>query len=238
MYRVLDLWKADLKQINEKAAEALADPAKYPNLFPDLEWALKVESVFLTGRNNFVSSVSYLEAKKDLDLNLIELFKAQATIREQPVVTVAEDKEEPNVEEEVQEEELPNEVDQSVVHEQQDDSLIEETEEEEVIPAKVEEVVPPKVEEEEEEVQLSDLEEDTEPVEEEEIEPVEEEEDDFDRVLAEENELLGTSKQQPEVLEEEEDLELVHNSPPVEAEKDILEQDDDEENFEEDGEDW
>ena len=40
--RVLDLWKADLKQINEKAAEALADPAKYPNLFPDLDLALKV----------------------------------------------------------------------------------------------------------------------------------------------------------------------------------------------------
>jgi coatomer subunit beta' len=39
---VLELWKADLKQINEKAADALADPAKYPNLFPDLDWAIKV----------------------------------------------------------------------------------------------------------------------------------------------------------------------------------------------------
>jgi len=38
----LELWKADLKTVNEKAAEALADPAKYPNLFPDLEYALKV----------------------------------------------------------------------------------------------------------------------------------------------------------------------------------------------------
>lgn len=36
------MWKTDLKQINEKAAEALADPVKYPNLFPDLEWALQV----------------------------------------------------------------------------------------------------------------------------------------------------------------------------------------------------
>ena len=42
MSTVLELWKADLKQINEKAAEALADPTKYPNLFPDLEWALQV----------------------------------------------------------------------------------------------------------------------------------------------------------------------------------------------------
>lgn len=39
---VLEMWKTDLKQINEKAAEALADPVKYPNLFPDLEWALQV----------------------------------------------------------------------------------------------------------------------------------------------------------------------------------------------------
>ena len=39
---MLELWKTDLKQINEKAAEALADPKKYPNLFPDLDWALQV----------------------------------------------------------------------------------------------------------------------------------------------------------------------------------------------------
>jgi hypothetical protein len=42
IFRVLEIWKADLKQINEKAADALADPVKYPNLFPDLDWALKV----------------------------------------------------------------------------------------------------------------------------------------------------------------------------------------------------
>jgi hypothetical protein len=39
---VLELWKTDLKKVNEKAAEALADPMRYPNLFPDLEYALKV----------------------------------------------------------------------------------------------------------------------------------------------------------------------------------------------------
>jgi len=76
--RVLDLWKADLKQINEKAAEALADPAKYPNLFPDLEWALKVETLFLGARNRFVPASSYPEAKKSLELDLIEMVKEQA----------------------------------------------------------------------------------------------------------------------------------------------------------------
>ncbi|KAI8462483.1 MAG: coatomer WD associated region-domain-containing protein [Monoraphidium minutum] len=37
-------WKADLASINAKAAEALADPAVYPNLFPGLEEALQQES--------------------------------------------------------------------------------------------------------------------------------------------------------------------------------------------------
>ena len=38
------VWKKDLEKQNAKAAEALADPADYPNLFPDLEWALKVRA--------------------------------------------------------------------------------------------------------------------------------------------------------------------------------------------------
>ena len=46
------MWKADLKQINEKAAEALADPAKYPNLFPDLDLALKVDDLPLPSSRN------------------------------------------------------------------------------------------------------------------------------------------------------------------------------------------
>ncbi len=39
----LELWKEDLKKVNEKAAESLADPVKYANLFPDLQYALKVK---------------------------------------------------------------------------------------------------------------------------------------------------------------------------------------------------
>jgi coatomer subunit beta' len=51
MCSVLELWKADLKTINEKAADALADPEKYPNLFPDLQWALKVFIYYLHSEN-------------------------------------------------------------------------------------------------------------------------------------------------------------------------------------------
>jgi hypothetical protein len=74
----LDVWKNDLRSINENAANALADPAKYPNLFPDLDWALKVEDMFKVQRSSHVPATSYPLAKGELDLNLIEIFKNQA----------------------------------------------------------------------------------------------------------------------------------------------------------------
>lgn len=43
MSEVVALWRADLKKVNPKAAESLADPAEYPNLFPDLDVALRAE---------------------------------------------------------------------------------------------------------------------------------------------------------------------------------------------------
>lgn len=40
--RVLELWKGLLKSVNVKAADSLADPINYPNLFPDYDVSLKV----------------------------------------------------------------------------------------------------------------------------------------------------------------------------------------------------
>ena len=40
---VVALWKADLAKVNKKAAEALADPEEYKNLFPDFDLALRAE---------------------------------------------------------------------------------------------------------------------------------------------------------------------------------------------------
>lgn len=40
----LAAWKENLKQVSTKAADALADPSEYPELFPDLELAVKVEN--------------------------------------------------------------------------------------------------------------------------------------------------------------------------------------------------
>ena len=38
--RIVKLWKEDLGKTNSKAAESLADPTKYPNLFPEIQSVL------------------------------------------------------------------------------------------------------------------------------------------------------------------------------------------------------
>ncbi len=43
--QVVQLWRKDLAKINPKAAESLADPGPYANLFPNLEWALQAEEL-------------------------------------------------------------------------------------------------------------------------------------------------------------------------------------------------
>ena len=75
--RAVRLWREDLRQVSDRAAAALADPAEYPNLFPDLDWALKVEEVFKCNRNKVVPAMEYLTAKDDLDLDLVALMKQE-----------------------------------------------------------------------------------------------------------------------------------------------------------------
>ena len=76
---ILELWKADLKSVNEKAAEALADPARYPNLFTDLELGLQAEALFKSRRSANLSASQYPVAKGDLELNLIEMVRSGDT---------------------------------------------------------------------------------------------------------------------------------------------------------------
>lgn len=41
--RAVTLWKESLSKVNQKAADALADPTEYSNLFPGLQQALQAE---------------------------------------------------------------------------------------------------------------------------------------------------------------------------------------------------
>ena len=49
--RVLLTWKEKMSRTNVKAAQALADPVQYPNLFPGFENAVKAEQFFRPERS-------------------------------------------------------------------------------------------------------------------------------------------------------------------------------------------
>jgi coatomer subunit beta' len=55
--RVVGLWREELKKTNEKAAQALADPTEYENLFPGYVDTLKTEQ-FLKAERSALSSAS------------------------------------------------------------------------------------------------------------------------------------------------------------------------------------
>ncbi|RVX11038.1 Coatomer subunit beta'-2 [Vitis vinifera] len=41
---IITIWRNDLNKVSKKAAESLADPEEYPNLFEDWQVALDIES--------------------------------------------------------------------------------------------------------------------------------------------------------------------------------------------------
>lgn len=78
---VVTLWKEDLASVSETASKALAVPKDNSDLFPDMQIALQVEQMFLAQREKTkatgIPAKDYLTAKGDLDLDLIQLIKAQ-----------------------------------------------------------------------------------------------------------------------------------------------------------------
>eukprot|EP00842_Homolaphlyctis_polyrhiza_P004024 jgi/Hompol1/4622/HPOL_003792-RA len=71
--RVLQLWKDMLEKLGKrKAAEALADPSKYPNLFPDLEYGLFAEDAFRRRRERGLApAAEYPEWRESLDWDIV-----------------------------------------------------------------------------------------------------------------------------------------------------------------------
>ena len=65
MGRVVELWRDDVKAVNEKAAEGLANPDDYPNMFPNLEDSLIAEAALRQQRQQKRPAASY-EAVKDM----------------------------------------------------------------------------------------------------------------------------------------------------------------------------
>jgi len=72
--KLVKLWREDLQKVNAKAAESLADPMEYENLFPDLQWGLKAEERFNNNPKKLPASL-YLRFKDNIERNLIQELK-------------------------------------------------------------------------------------------------------------------------------------------------------------------
>jgi coatomer subunit beta' len=88
--RIVDLWRSDLSKTNKKAANALADPTEYKNLFPNFDSSLQVEEHFrsntsiipalsfgdresnaLSGIADNMSAVKLSDDKQNVDANMM-----------------------------------------------------------------------------------------------------------------------------------------------------------------------
>merc|ERR1712032_676592 len=70
---MVSLWRTDLERVSKRAAESLADPTNYANMFPDLALALQAESLITQRRQKgLLPAAAYPKARVELDLNLID----------------------------------------------------------------------------------------------------------------------------------------------------------------------
>ncbi|XP_039142750.1 coatomer subunit beta'-1-like isoform X3 [Dioscorea cayenensis subsp. rotundata] len=72
---IVALWKNDLHKVNPKAAESLADPEEFSNLFEDWQVALAVESKLANERGDYPPAKEYLSFSEKQSSNLVEAFK-------------------------------------------------------------------------------------------------------------------------------------------------------------------
>uniref|UniRef100_T1IL74 Uncharacterized protein n=1 Tax=Strigamia maritima TaxID=126957 RepID=T1IL74_STRMM len=72
--RILTLWKESLGKTNKKAAEALADPAQYENLFVGLSDACKTEQ-YVKSRKQRIPASNYPVTPTTIERNLVEEMK-------------------------------------------------------------------------------------------------------------------------------------------------------------------
>ncbi|KAK9066084.1 hypothetical protein SSX86_015486 [Deinandra increscens subsp. villosa] len=71
---IVALWRKDLNKVNQKAAESLADPEEFPNMFEDWQIALEVEARAAETRGSFPATeyVNYVDRSH---VSLVEVFK-------------------------------------------------------------------------------------------------------------------------------------------------------------------
>ncbi|KAE9453448.1 hypothetical protein C3L33_14624, partial [Rhododendron williamsianum] len=78
---IVAIWRKDLNKVtyhstvNPKAAESLADPEEYPNLFEDWQVALAVESKVAETRGTYPPAEEYVKYTDRSHVNLVEAFR-------------------------------------------------------------------------------------------------------------------------------------------------------------------
>jgi len=78
---LVEKWKADLRaRGNIRQAESLADPTQYENLFPDLQWAKKVEEMIKNNAFTSLPATAYSKVKNDLERDLIQEIKEKERV--------------------------------------------------------------------------------------------------------------------------------------------------------------
>ncbi|KAA3489303.1 coatomer subunit beta'-2-like [Gossypium australe] len=93
---IVAIWRRDLNKVNPKAAESLADPREYPNLFEDWELALSVESKVaetryaiyfqLVFRGVYPLAADYLNHADRSKMTLVEAFRNMQIDDEEPLM--------------------------------------------------------------------------------------------------------------------------------------------------------
>ncbi|KAL2539266.1 Coatomer subunit beta'-2 [Abeliophyllum distichum] len=82
---IVALWRKDLNKINQKAAESLADPEEYPNLFEDWQIALDVESRVAETLGNYPPAAEYVQHVDRSTASLVEAFRNMQMHEEEPL---------------------------------------------------------------------------------------------------------------------------------------------------------
>ncbi|XP_024969366.1 coatomer subunit beta'-2-like isoform X2 [Cynara cardunculus var. scolymus] len=82
---IVGLWRKDLNKVNQKAAESLADPEEYPNMFEDWQVALEVEAKAASTRGHYPPAVEYVNHIDRSHVNLVEAFRQMQLDVEEPL---------------------------------------------------------------------------------------------------------------------------------------------------------
>ncbi|KAK9690312.1 hypothetical protein RND81_09G119000 [Saponaria officinalis] len=85
---IVALWRKDLSKVNPKAAESLADPHEYSNLFDDWQIALAVEAKVSETRSSYPPAEQYLHYAERSKTDLVEAFKSMQIEEDQPLENV------------------------------------------------------------------------------------------------------------------------------------------------------